>query len=257
MNRKIVWFALALLAALALSITAPAETAQPEPLYLTLEELSQFNGKDGQPAYVAVDGVIYDMTKSVPWKNGEHNGQQAGKDLTREINEISPHGVAMLERVPAVGRLVVEMTPEELSQFNGKDGQRAYVAVNGLIYDVTDSDLWKDGGHMGMHEAGNELTREITEDSPHGLATLERVPVVGRLVLSLSAEELAQFDGLEGRKAYIAYMGTIYDVSEHPSWEGGAHYGIQAGQDVTEALDKSPHGAGVISQAKKVGVLKQ
>ena len=31
------------------------------------------------------------------------------------------------------------MTREELARHNGKDGQRAYIAVNGTIYDVTDS----------------------------------------------------------------------------------------------------------------------
>lgn len=31
-------------------------------LELTLEELAAYDGKDGNPAYIAVDGVIYDVT---------------------------------------------------------------------------------------------------------------------------------------------------------------------------------------------------
>jgi len=74
-------------------------------LELTLEELAEYNGKDGKPAYVAVDGVIYDMTNSARWRNGEHNGFSAGQDLTDAIKNQSPHGVANLSRVPVVGKI--------------------------------------------------------------------------------------------------------------------------------------------------------
>ncbi len=75
-------------------------------LELTLEELKEFNGQDGKDAYIAVDGIIYDVTDSPLWKNGEHNNFSAGNDLTEEIKNVSPHGVANLERVPEVGRIV-------------------------------------------------------------------------------------------------------------------------------------------------------
>ena len=81
---------------------APTQSTQ---LELTLEELAEYNGKDGKPAYVAVDGIIYDMTNSALWKNGVHNGFSAGKDLTDVIKNQSPHGVANLSRVPAVGKI--------------------------------------------------------------------------------------------------------------------------------------------------------
>ena len=35
-------------------------------LELTLDQLKQYDGKNGNPAYVAVDGVIYDMTNVPP-----------------------------------------------------------------------------------------------------------------------------------------------------------------------------------------------
>ena len=73
-------------------------------------------------------------------------------------------------------------TLEELSQYNGKDGQPAYVAVDGVVYDVTNVEAWKDGEHKLGLTAGNELTEEITKQSPHGLKVLEGLPIVGEFV---------------------------------------------------------------------------
>ncbi len=70
-----------------------------------LEELSKYNGLDGNPAYIAVDGLVYDVTNAPPWKGGKHNGFEAGKDLSEEIKNMSPHGVSKLKSVPIVGKL--------------------------------------------------------------------------------------------------------------------------------------------------------
>lgn len=79
-------------------------TASDEKIF-TLDELKQYNGKDGKPAYVAVDGIVYDVSASDKWENGDYNGFEAGNDLTDEIKNVSPHGVKMLDRVPVVGKL--------------------------------------------------------------------------------------------------------------------------------------------------------
>lgn len=77
-----------------------------EEINLTIEELAQYDGKDGRKAYVAVDGIIYDMTNSIPWRLGMHNGFQAGNDLTDAIKNVSPHGVSKLTNVPQVGKII-------------------------------------------------------------------------------------------------------------------------------------------------------
>jgi predicted heme/steroid binding protein len=76
-----------------------------EEIVLTIEELAQYDGKDGRKAYVAVDGIIYDMTNSSAWRMGMHNGFQAGRDLTEAIKKESPHGVSKLSNVPRIGKL--------------------------------------------------------------------------------------------------------------------------------------------------------
>jgi predicted heme/steroid binding protein/uncharacterized membrane protein len=80
----------------------------------TPEELSTFNGKEGRPVYVALEGKVYDVSKSRLWSKGIHmNRHPSGKDLSRDILA-APHGKEVLERHPQVGVLRQE-TREEMS----------------------------------------------------------------------------------------------------------------------------------------------
>lgn len=59
----------------------------------------------------------------------------------------------------------------------------------------------------------------------------------------LDAAELALFDGKEGRKAYFAYQGQVYDATSSRLWNNGVHMGRHhAGADLTDALKLAPHG---------------
>lgn len=74
---------------------------------------------------------------------------------------------------------------------------------------------------------------------------------------TFTLEELAEFDGKDGARAYVAVQGVIYDVTDLPRWEGGTHNGYDAGQDLTDIiLNKSPHGLSTLERAIKVGVLE-
>ncbi|ERI89520.1 putative cytochrome b5-like Heme/Steroid binding domain protein [Clostridiales bacterium oral taxon 876 str. F0540] len=71
----------------------------------TLDELKKYNGQNGNPAYVAVDGVVYDVTHAKGWRNGKHEGGiTAGNDLSNEINK-SPHGKDVLNGLTIIGKL--------------------------------------------------------------------------------------------------------------------------------------------------------
>jgi predicted heme/steroid binding protein len=72
------------------------------------------------------------------------------------------------------------MTPDELKRYDGKAGRKAYVAVSGKVYNVTDSPLWNDGDHQGEHQAGCDLT-EALKTAPHVRAVVERFTVVDEL----------------------------------------------------------------------------
>ncbi len=67
----------------------------------TLEELSKYNGKDGKPSYVAVDGVVYDLTKV--FKNGTHYEHLAGEELTEGFYK--KHVKSQITKYPVMGIL--------------------------------------------------------------------------------------------------------------------------------------------------------
>ncbi len=92
----------------------PKDNVYAKKLNLTLEELKKYDGQNGRPAYVAVKGVIYDVTESRLWRGGTHSPTKgkpfesqvlAGRDLT-ELLKKSPHGTTPLKDFPAVGKLV-------------------------------------------------------------------------------------------------------------------------------------------------------
>jgi predicted heme/steroid binding protein len=69
-----------------------------------MDELSKFNGKDGNPAYIAYKGKVYDVTGSSQWMDGDHLGHEAGQDLTMAL-DIAPHGEEVIEKMKVVGVL--------------------------------------------------------------------------------------------------------------------------------------------------------
>lgn len=73
-----------------------------------------------------------------------------------------------------------EYTRSQLALRNGQDRDEVWVAYKGLIYDVTESRLWRNGKHY-EHWAGQDLTHEL-KDAPHTETVFERVKAIGTLI---------------------------------------------------------------------------
>ena len=83
------------------SLYRPEEDTQT----FTLQQLANYDGKNGKPAYVAVNGRIYDVTNNGAWAAATHFGLTAGKDLTSDFASCHK-GQHKLGKLPIVGRLV-------------------------------------------------------------------------------------------------------------------------------------------------------
>ncbi|AMR31775.1 cytochrome b5 [Mucilaginibacter sp. PAMC 26640] len=73
------------------------------PIY-TKSQLALRNGEDKPQIWVALNGIIYDVTESRLWRNGKHYEHWAGQDLTEELAD-APHTEKVFERFVAIGRL--------------------------------------------------------------------------------------------------------------------------------------------------------
>ena len=97
---------------LQLGVTPIAETPAPQQptvpgnqTTFTVQELSKYDGKDGNPAYVAVNGTVYDVTGNATWAAATHFGLTAGKDLTNDFASCHA-GQPILSKLKVVGKLV-------------------------------------------------------------------------------------------------------------------------------------------------------
>jgi predicted heme/steroid binding protein len=70
-------------------------------------------------------------------------------------------------------------TKAQLALRNGQDREEIWCAYKGMIYDVSESRLWRNGKHY-EHWAGQDLTNELP-DAPHTEKVFERFPMIGEL----------------------------------------------------------------------------
>lgn len=75
--------------------------------------------------------------------------------------------------------LLKEYSRSQLALRNGQDKPEVWIAYNGIIYDVTNSLLWRNGKHY-EHWAGQDLTDELI-DAPHDQQVFDKLKIIGTL----------------------------------------------------------------------------
>lgn len=89
-------------------VTGANKTSSTTSSGMTLDQLSQKDGLNGNDCYVAIDGKIYLVKGFASWEMGRHTPADSsvtcGKDLTQSLQE-SPHGAKVLRKLPVVGTL--------------------------------------------------------------------------------------------------------------------------------------------------------
>lgn len=80
-----------------------SKTEKVLPLY-TRAQLALRNGQDKPQIWVALHGIIYEVTVSRLWRNGKHYEHWAGQDLTDELKD-APHTEKVFDKFKMVGIL--------------------------------------------------------------------------------------------------------------------------------------------------------
>lgn len=156
-----------------------AQTTVDGKTYFTEQDMAKFSRGSSSGHYIAVDGIVYDVTGVPAWAEGSHKGGSAGEDISGKITT-APHGKKVLSRLPVKGALVRGFTAGELNSFDGTGGKARYVAVDGVVYDVSDTPAWMSGSHKGGR-AGSDITQLIAK-APHGKSVLSKRKVVGLII---------------------------------------------------------------------------
>ncbi|MBN1153805.1 cytochrome b5 [candidate division KSB1 bacterium] len=81
----------------------------------------------------------------------------------------------------------MELDKKKLEENNGKDGKPTYVVVDGKVYDLSESKLWRNGVHMNRHHSGQDLSASL-EAAPHGKEVLEKFKQIGTFVDEMKAD---------------------------------------------------------------------
>lgn len=77
------------------------------------------------------------------------------------------------------------------------------------------------------------------------------------MIKEFDIEEMALFDGKDGKQSFIVHQGKVYDVSDSRLWKGGLHMKRHhAGQDLSVDIGAAPHGPEVLERYPQIGVIR-
>ena len=116
------------------------------------EELKKYNGENGRLAYVAIEGIVYDITNLSGLELFNGTNLRLGSDITKEFKTYYRGDKELLKDAKEVAILhdfnesqrgkhiehnLKELTLNELSKYNGEKGKPPYISIFDTIYDLS------------------------------------------------------------------------------------------------------------------------
>ena len=263
--------------------TTPAQTLP----VMTASDIASHN--TASSCYVAVNGIVYDVTNTPSWRNCTHHGATGGKDISASF----PHPTTYLNslikvgtydagaNVPVVPVVVPQPTPQATTPtivFSAamlqthNTASSCYVAFSGIVYDVTNNSVWTNCAHHGIN-GGRDLTAIFPHPASY-VATLTRVGTydanAGTNVTTNTNTQTNTNTNTQtntntastvfstamlqthntASSCYVAFSGNVYDVTNNSVWTNCSHHGINGGRDLTNIF---PHPTSYLATLTKVG----
>ena len=75
----------------------------------------------------------------------------------------------------------IEFSTADLKRYYGTNGQPAYVVIKGMVYDVTDTDFWKNGSKNQSISAGDDVT-DLVQKAPDKNNVTNSLRIVGKVI---------------------------------------------------------------------------
>jgi predicted heme/steroid binding protein len=133
------------------------------------------------------------------------------------------------------------------------------VTISGEKYDVSSLKASHSGGDI--FNCGSDMTSVYKDEHGSNLSRMNMYLVtdvtnidntieskVTNSTDGISTSELASHNTADS--CYVAYSGTVYDVTNNSSWRNCSHHGVRGGADITSRF---PHSESYISSLKIVG----
>lgn len=96
----------------------------------------------------------------------------------------------------------------DLSRYDGQDGRPSYILYKNTVYDVTNSEKWREGMHFRRHPAGRDLTESL-EGAPHGDEAFSGIPVVATTSGDMGESQDGTSKGLRRVFTIVAFINLV------------------------------------------------